>query len=192
MAAKPHSDVPEIRPASRRCFLQRAAGCAGLLVAPLGGAFAESYRNRSLSFVHTHTGESLLVNYCSDGVYDGACLAQLNHFLRDFRTGDAHDIDPQLLDILFNLQVMADRSAVFEVISGYRSPFTNASLRQHSHGVAEHSLHMEGRALDIRMSNYSTRKLRDYALSLQRGGVGFYAGSDFVHVDTGRVRFWQG
>jgi uncharacterized protein YcbK (DUF882 family) len=192
MAAKPHSRLPEIRLAARRCFLQRAASCAGLLVVPFGGAFAESYANRSLSFVHTHTGESLSVNYCSDGAYAGSCLAQLNHLLRDFRTGEAHTIDPQLLDILFNLQVMADRSAVFEIISGYRSPLTNASLRQHSHGVAEHSLHMEGRALDIRMSDYSTRKVRDYAMSLQHGGVGFYAGSDFVHVDTGRVRYWQG
>lgn len=192
MASRSEFDLPEIKLASRRGFLQRAAACAGLLVAPADGAFAEAYANRPLSFLHTHTGESLTVDYCSNGVYDRSCLTRLNHFLRDFRTGETHQIDPQLLDILFNLQVMADRDATFEVISGYRSPLTNASLRQHSNGVAEHSLHMEGRAIDIRMSGYSTHKLRDYAMSLQRGGVGFYAGSDFVHVDTGRVRFWQG
>lgn len=185
-------DSAAIRGATRRAFLRQAMACAGWLAMPWQRSFAAAYANRSLSFLHTHTGESLTVDYCSDGTYDGSCLAQLNHFLRDFRSGELHAIDPQLLDILFELQVRADRNAVFEVISGYRSPLTNAALRQHSHGVAEHSLHMEGRAIDIRISGYSTRKLRDDALSLQRGGVGFYAVSDFVHVDTGRVRAWQG
>jgi uncharacterized protein YcbK (DUF882 family) len=177
---------------SRRGLLLRAAGCAGLLLAPFGAAFARQSPARALSFVHTHTGETLSVGYCSDGVYQASCIAQVNEFLRDFRTGAVHVIDPHLLDILYSLQVMADRDVTYEVISGYRSPQTNAALHERSNGVAEHSLHMEGRAIDVRMTGLSTRKFRDHALSLQGGGVGFYARSDFVHLDTGRVRAWVG
>jgi uncharacterized protein YcbK (DUF882 family) len=186
------ADLPDSIASSRRSFLRRAVGCAGLLLAPLGAAYARPSGTRSLSFVHTHTGESLSVGYCSDGVYQPTCLAQVNRFLRDFRTGELHAIDPRLLDVLYHLQVLADRDVTYEVISGYRSPQTNAELRQISTGVAEHSLHMDGRAIDVRMSNFSTRRLHEYALSLQSGGVGYYAASDFVHLDTGRVRTWTG
>jgi uncharacterized protein YcbK (DUF882 family) len=152
--------------------------------------FARSTEQRTLSFVHTHTGEKLVTTYSQRGCYLPECLAQVNHFLRDFRTGETHPIDPGLLDTLFDLQAHTDRDAAFEVISGYRSPATNSRLRSKSDGVAAHSLHMEGRAIDIRLTGFPTRKLRDLALSLQRGGVGYYASSDFVHVDTGRIRFW--
>jgi len=174
---------------SRRTLLRYGLSAAGFAFLPR--AFAQA-NTRSLSFVHTHTGESLSVAYCCDGAYDPAALARINYLLRDFRNGELHRIDPSLLDILYNLQVMADRDAVFEVISGYRSPVTNASLRRHSHSVAEHSMHLEGRAIDIRVSGFATAKLRDLALSMQAGGVGYYKGSDFVHVDTGRVRTWVG
>lgn len=178
---------------SRRAFLQQLAGCACALAAPAAIARAmPADSSRSLSFLHTHTGESLVVNYCCDGAYRETSLAQVNHFLRDFRNGDMHPIDPNLLDTLYSLQLLADREARFEVISGYRSPATNAMMHEHSSGVATHSLHMEGRAIDIRISGFSTARLHDLALNLQRGGVGFYPGSDFVHVDTGRVRSWQG
>jgi uncharacterized protein YcbK (DUF882 family) len=177
---------------TRRGFLQRAAGCAGLVLAPLGAAYAQGSRARSVSFVHTHTGETLSVEYCCDGIYQAARLAQVNQLLRDFRTGDVHPIDPQLLDVLYNLQALVDRDVTYEVISGYRSPQTNAQLRKVSHEVAEHSLHMDGRAIDVRVAGFPTRRLRDLALSQQSGGVGFYAGSDFVHLDTGRVRTWTG
>jgi len=153
-------------------------------------ALALGAASRTLSFVHTHTGEKLVATYSQGGCYLPQCLEQLSHFLRDFRTGETHAIAPGLLDTLFDLQVQADRDDVFQVISGYRSPQTNAKLRGKSHGVAEHSMHMEGRAIDIRLTGYPTRKLRDLAMSLQRGGVGYYASSDFVHVDTGRVRYW--
>ena len=175
---------------SRRRFLQ-AAG-AGLVLAPLGAALARVAPTRSLSFVHTHTGERFSVGYCNDGVYQADCLTQLNHFLRDFRSGEIHAIDPRLLDILYDLQVRADREFTFEVISGYRSPQTNAALHQLSHEVAVHSLHMVGQAIDIRASGFSTRKLHDVALRQQTGGIGFYAASDFVHLDTGRIRTWVG
>jgi uncharacterized protein YcbK (DUF882 family) len=145
---------------------------------------------RSLSLVHTHTGETLSTVYFQNGNYLAPSLEHINHFLRDFRTNKEHSIDPGLLDILFDLQARAHRGGPFEVISGYRSPQTNAALRQQSTAVAEHSLHMEGRAIDVRLRGFPTAKLRDLAIALHRGGVGFYEVSDFVHVDTGRVRIW--
>jgi uncharacterized protein YcbK (DUF882 family) len=145
---------------------------------------------RLLRFVHTHTGETLTARYFAGGAYDEACLRDVNHLLRDFRTNETHVIDPPLLDVLFQLQVRADHDAAFEIISGYRSPATNAMLRRQSHGVAEHSQHLLGKAIDIRLAGYSTRNLAEHARSLGLGGVGFYPNLDFVHVDTGRVRFW--
>jgi uncharacterized protein YcbK (DUF882 family) len=143
-----------------------------------------------LRFVHTHTGETLTAAY-SDGVgYDAGCLAAVNHLMRDFRTGEMHAIDPALLDILYDLKVRADRDACYEIISGYRSPATNALLRSRSSGVAEHSQHLLGKAIDVRLAGFPTKALSEHARALARGGVGFYAHSDFVHVDTGRVRFW--
>ncbi len=173
----------------RRCFLKGAIAAATATLTA-STAFSRSSDLRTLKFVHTHTGEHLVATYAKDGCYVPDCLARLNYFLRDFRTGDSHLMDPKLLDVLFDVQVAADRDDEFQVISGYRSPQTNASLRDKSHGVAEHSLHMQGQAIDIRLTGYNTRKLRDLARALQRGGVGYYADSDFVHVDTGRVRYW--
>lgn len=143
-----------------------------------------------MSFVHTHTGETLSTTYFQGGNYLPPSLERVNHFLRDFRTNEVHSIDPALLDILFDLQGKAHHYGPFEVISAYRSPQTNAALRQRSGAVAEHSMHMEGRAIDIRLRGFPTLKLRDLAIALHRGGVGFYGASDFVHVDTGRVRIW--
>lgn len=178
------SDLP---PPTRRDFLKCAG--AALAVAPVA-AWARGWECRSLSFVHTHTGESLSCVYYQAGGYDPATLARVNRFLRDFRTGDVHPIDPGVLDILFAVRSRAGRDDPFHVISGYRSPTTNAYLRSRSSGVAKHSLHMEGRAIDVRLPGLPTRKLRDIGLTLQRGGVGYYPASDFVHLDTGRVRFW--
>ena len=160
---------------------------ASFAVAP---ALAAGPATRSLSFIHTHTGETLSAVYFQDGCYQPACLAQIDHLLRDFRTGDVHAIDPGVLDILFALQGSADRDAPFEVISGYRSPATNSMLHRRSEGVAVHSMHLEGRAIDVRLSGYSTQRLAAQARALGRGGVGYYASSDFVHVDTGRIRHW--
>ena len=145
---------------------------------------------RALSFSHTHTGEHLNLEYFSGGGYLSDALSTVNHFLRDFRTGDVHTIDPGLLDLLHDLRGMTGSSAPFQVISGYRSPKTNEALRQHSEGVAAGSLHMQGQAIDIRLADIPLTKLRRAALTVRRGGVGFYPASDFVHVDTGRVRTW--
>jgi len=146
--------------------------------------------SRLLRFVHTHTGETLTARYFDGGAYDEACLRDVNHLLRDFRTNETHVIDPPLLDVLYQLQLRANHDGVFEIISGYRSPATNAMLRRQSHGVAEHSQHLLGKAIDIRLAGFSTKNLAEHARSLALGGVGFYPNLDFVHVDTGRVRFW--
>ena len=180
--------LPTDPPSSTRRNLLKCAGAALVAAAPVA-SWARGSECRSLSFVHTHTGETLSCVYYQ-GAYEPATLARVNHFLRDFRTGEVHAIDPGVLDILFAVRSRADRDDPFHVISGFRSPATNAYLRSHSPGVAKHSLHMEGRAIDVRLPGLPTRKLRDIALSMQRGGVGYYPASDFVHMDTGRVRAW--
>lgn len=173
----------------RRAFLRSvAAASAALLPAAVAGA--RTIETRELSFVHTHTGETLSAVYYQGGSYRTSTLERVDTFLRDFRTGEAHPIDPRVLDILFDLRVRADRDEPYQVISGYRSPRTNAALRSRSSGVAEHSLHMQGRAIDVRLGGFSTRKLHDLARQMSRGGVGFYPLSDFVHLDSGPVRFW--
>jgi uncharacterized protein YcbK (DUF882 family) len=175
----------------RRRFLAGAGGVCGVLASLAAcPVLAASGSRRCVSFVHTHTGETLRAAYFQDDGYQARSLAQVDYLLRDFRTGDVHRIDPTLLDILFELQTMANRDAPFEVISGYRSPATNAMLHRSSDGVAQHSMHLEGRAIDVRLSGFATRRLAEYARTLGRGGVGFYARTDFVHVDTGRIRFW--
>jgi uncharacterized protein YcbK (DUF882 family) len=178
----------EFQPA-RRVFL-RVASAAAVSLIPLGAAWARTVERRTLSFVHTHTGERLSAVYFRGGQYQSGELERINRLLRDFRTGDVHPIDPEVLDILADLRVLADRDEPYEVISGYRSPKTNAALRSHSSGVAEHSLHIQGRAIDVRLPGVATRRLRELAAAMRRGGVGFYLRSDFVHLDNGRVRYW--
>jgi uncharacterized protein YcbK (DUF882 family) len=175
-------------PLLNRRTLLRAAAAVTLSTSPLARALASDAR--SLSFRHTHTGEALSLVYFRDGGYVPASLAQVDRFLRDFRTGEIHPIDPQLLDILASLHAGCDTAGAYEVVSGYRSPRTNAALRRRSSGVAEHSMHLEGRAIDVRLTGVATAALRERALDLNRGGVGYYAASDFVHLDTGRVRHW--
>jgi uncharacterized protein YcbK (DUF882 family) len=178
----------------RRDFLKRAALAApAILVAD--SAFASlasspAMASRALSFHHTHTGETLTAEYFSRGSYVPVALTAINHHLRDFRTGEEHLIDPALLDLLHRLTAATETTKPFEVISGYRSPKTNQILREKSAGVAASSLHMVGKAIDIRLADVPLAALRAAALGLKAGGVGFYPESDFVHVDTGRVRTW--
>jgi uncharacterized protein YcbK (DUF882 family) len=141
-------------------------------------------------FAHLHTGERLSVEYFSAGSYLPDALDAVNRLLRDFRTGDVHAIDPGLLDILFAVRRETGTTRYFEVISGYRSPATNAALRRKSEGVASGSLHMQGRAIDVRLGDVPLSTLRRTALRLGGGGVGYYPESNFVHLDTGRVRAW--
>lgn len=145
---------------------------------------------RHLRFLHLHTSEKLDIVYAENGIYMPDALAEVNHLLRDFRTGDVHRIDPKLLDILHSVQELTGGNGAFEVISGFRSPATNESLRHKSNGVAKKSLHLQGQAIDVRLSDAATRNLRKAAVALRRGGVGYYPDSDFVHLDTGKIRTW--
>jgi uncharacterized protein YcbK (DUF882 family) len=177
-------------PLKRRAFLVSAVS-AMAFVRP---AFAGVGCARRLAFDNLHTGERLSLEYWAKGAYIPDALSSINHLLRDFRTGDVHMIEPRLLDLLSMLQTKLDTSSPFAVISGYRSPTTNARLkagREHS-GVAAKSLHMVGMAIDIRVAGRSLDTLHRTALALQAGGVGYYPQSDFVHVDVGRRRAWRG
>ena len=176
---------------SRRAFLRGLAATipAAALISPWERLYA-TVDKRELSFYHTHTHEKISVVYQSNGQRLPNSLEQINHFLRDFRTNEAHEIDPVLLDFLHSISAVADYRGTFEVISGYRSPKTNAMLRRAGSGVAKKSLHMQGRAIDVRMTGVDTKKLRNIAVSMKLGGVGYYPKSNFIHLDTGRVRTW--
>ena len=175
-------------PDSRRRML-----VAGLALAPLGFArpsAAAAGEERVLDFRHTHTDERLTVAYFARGAYSPQSLGRIDRLLRDFRTGEIHAIDPRLLDTLHAL-CAACGGGTFEIISGYRSPKTNALLRKTgSGGVAQQSLHLEGRAIDVRLAGVPTARLRAVAIALGRRGVGYYPESDFLHLDTGRLRAW--
>lgn len=148
---------------------------------------------RILSFESLHTGERARnVTYWEKGQYLSDGLAEINHLLRDWRTDEVHTIDPSLLDLLYELHRSVGNEKSFQVISGYRSPKTNAMLAAKSNGVAKRSLHMQGKAIDIALPGTHVKALRKAALALQRGGVGYYPSSGFIHVDTGRVRQWGG
>lgn len=147
---------------------------------------------RILELRNTHTGESVNVAYRRGDQYDSAALAQLRNVMRDHRNGQAHDIDLGVYDQLWALAIAARRDARYDIISGYRSPESNAKMHAASRGVAKRSLHMEGRAIDVRLSGCPCASLRDLALAAARGGVGYYRSSDFVHIDTGRFRTWAG
>jgi uncharacterized protein YcbK (DUF882 family) len=174
----------------RRDLLVNAfTGLAGL--STLGRtAVVSAADSRPLAFYNLHTDEKLKVVYSEHGTTVPGALEEINHFLRDFRTGEQHPIDVQLLDALSAVYDLFERRGNFEVISGYRSPRTNAALRQVGSGVAKDSLHLYGRAIDVRLTSVATDKLRDAALALRQGGVGYYPKSNFVHIDTGAVRSW--
>ncbi|MDI1279061.1 DUF882 domain-containing protein [Methylobacter sp.] len=148
--------------------------------------------HKMLAFHNTHTGDQLNLTYFEQGRYIKDALHEINHLFRDYHDGTVHPIDPALLDQLYDLKHTLEVRKPFHIVSGYRSPATNADLRKHSDGVAKNSLHMEGRAIDIRIEGLDTRRIRNAALAMQRGGVGYYGRSDFVHLDTGSVRTWAG
>jgi uncharacterized protein YcbK (DUF882 family) len=186
---------------SRRGFLTTiASGIAMTLAAPAAMAAvaparvqaADSLpvRDRELSFYNTHTGEQLSATFWEDGDYLDDGVEEISWILRDHRADIASPIDPKLLDLLYRLQAKIDRQDEFHVISGYRCPATNAMLHKKSSGVAKRSYHMLGQAIDVRLPGFDTAKLHQAAKSLKGGGVGYYAKSDFVHIDVGPVRYW--
>ena len=190
MAVKPE-ETPKLL-LSRRSFLTTVAGVAASLAAPgaLASIATAPARDRELAFYNTHTGEKLSATFWSDGSYLDAGIEQISWLLRDHRADETSNMDPRLLDLLYTLQQKTGHAGEYHVISGYRSPATNAMLSKQSSGVAKRSYHMLGQAIDIRLPGFDTRELHRAARSLKAGGVGYYSRSDFVHVDTGRVRYW--
>jgi uncharacterized protein YcbK (DUF882 family) len=184
---------------SRRRWIQTVlAGGAGLSCARFAGAEDITVEGtkaveRSLELFNTHTSETLSLVYKSGDDYHTAALARFNHLLRDHRNGEIHEIDPRLLDQLHDLALAAHCAPQFEIISGFRSQESNDKMSaKPGSGVAKKSLHMQGRALDVRLKNCDCAKLRDLALAAKQGGVGYYERSDFVHIDTGTFRTWSG
>lgn len=175
---------PERRRFLRNCGIGLTFGS----LFPFEAVLAAS--RREITLFNTHTQEKLSMCYYRDGEFVAEACRRLNHLLRDHRTGDVHPIDPRLYDMVYAVQTHLGHRGKVEIISGYRSPGTNARLHNASSGVAKRSQHMLGKALDIRLSGMDTARVRDAAIALQAGGVGYYAQSDFVHLDTGRVRRW--
>lgn len=178
-------------PVSRRDFLKLGMLAAALPV-PAWASAGQSQAERRLQFLNLHTGEKADLVYWAQGDYLPESLAEINHVLRDHRTGEAAAIDPGLLDLLHRLNNALGARGAFEVISGYRSPTSNQNLADTTTGVAKRSLHMEGKAIDLRLPGIALADLRRAALGLQGGGVGHYPVSNFVHLDVGRFRAWVG
>jgi uncharacterized protein YcbK (DUF882 family) len=199
----------DITVASRRKFLRKLAygsvlalgGCGVETAAvrdvgrhgfiqQIQAPYPHSTGYKTLSFEHMHTGEKLELTYFEHGNYIKDALQEINYLLRDFRTDETHPIDTALLDQMFDLKQILGFNKPFHIISGYRSPSTNAQLLKHSHGVAEHSFHLQGRAIDISVEGISSRTIRNTALAMAQGGVGYYPRNNFVHLDSGRFRTW--
>lgn len=188
-AAEDHRLDSRSRGITRRAFARTLLGAGGLLLLSPQRLRALASA-RELAFVHLHTGEQLSLVYRDEAGYRADALARLDVLLRDFRTERVHPIDPALFDVLHALHAATGSREPYRVISGYRSPATNQALRAHGDGVAAGSLHLVGRAIDVRLPDVPTARLRDAGIAAARGGVGYYAASDFVHLDTGRVRRW--
>jgi uncharacterized protein YcbK (DUF882 family) len=178
---------------SRRRLLKAGGVLAGATAAALFGQPARSEEaSKRIALLNLHTEERINIEYFRAGSYVPDAMSAIELLLRDFRSGDRHPIDPKLMDYLVDVAHAAGVDSAFSVISGYRSPQTNAHLRDLSTGVAQHSLHMEGRAIDVRMAAVDCASLAAHAQDLQRGGVGYYRQSNFVHLDTGTFRTWKG
>jgi uncharacterized protein YcbK (DUF882 family) len=167
-----------------------SAGLVLLIVLALPVCTAADSGDRILSFYNTHTHERLTVNYKNGNRYKPEALKKISYILRDHRSGDIYPMDPKLMDFVYDLLTKVNNHGEVHIISGYRSPKTNAKLRQKSKGVAGGSMHMKGKALDFRLPGTDTAVLRDTARAMKRGGVGYYRKSDFIQIDTGRVRNW--
>ncbi|RJQ48270.1 MAG: DUF882 domain-containing protein [Gammaproteobacteria bacterium] len=178
---------------NRRGFLKFgvAAGVAGLLPAT---AWAKPNRAvesaREIAFYNTHTGEKLKLVYSMEGAYIPEALSEINYVLRDHYSDAVGEMDARVLDLLYELKLKLRTREPFHIISAYRSPETNARLAERSGGVAKRSLHMHGMAIDVRVPGRDLAQVRKAAMALQGGGVGYYRGPNFVHLDTGRVRYW--
>lgn len=176
------------------CWMAGVLVCLGMPLAASAQSSAvvdQQHQDHHLRLFHTHTGERIDIVYRRGDTYLPDAIARLDFFLRDFRTGDVRHFDPRLYDILEDLTTSVHRpGAEIDIVCGLRSPWTNEFLRAHTTGVAKNSLHIQAEAIDLRIPGVNTLKLREAALALHRGGVGYYPHSDFIHVDIGRVRQW--
>lgn len=177
---------------SRRGFLTRSTmAAAGALLLPSAKSFGSVLSTeRTLTFHNVNTNEEVSIRCCPDKEYDRETRLRFSSLLRDHHADEVREMDPGLIDILFAMSVFTDNSGPIKILSGYRSPETNSWLKSFNHGVAEHSMHIEGKAIDIRMDDVNTRTIRDAGLALAMGGVGYYPSSNFVHLDTGSIRSW--
>lgn len=177
---------------NRRIFLRSAAAITGSAIVP--AAFANHTQaaqvDKELHLYNIHTGEFVKTTFKQAGEYDQQGLSELDHLLRDHRSGESTLISRTLLDDIYTLQELFKPNQAIEIISGYRSPKTNQKLREMGHGVAKRSLHMQGKAIDIRIPGINLGQVRKAALALKSGGVGYYPKSGFIHIDVGRVRQW--
>jgi len=176
---------------ARRRFLQMSLATLALSVAsPAFAAMPRIKGVRELSFHNLHTGERLHTRYWENGKYSRSAWEKINHILRDHYSGDVHVIDIRLLDLLYDLQKHLHNHDTIEVVSGYRSPATNLMLANLNDGVAQHSYHTKGMAIDLRLPGTPLPRIHSTALGMHRGGVGYYPDSQFVHIDVGPVRRW--
>jgi uncharacterized protein YcbK (DUF882 family) len=189
---KPERALPPRTMSRRRCL--KLVGLAlGTTLSPglaLARPRAPEKFEKLLAFENLHTGESLKTIYWAAGAYVPEALEDINYLLRDYRANEIKPIDPQLLDLLYALRARLETRRSIQVVSGYRTPATNAALRRHSSGVAKNSLHIRGKAVDLRLPGQRLSTLRRAAVSLKGGGVGYYPHSHFIHMDTGRIRYW--
>ena len=177
----------------RRDLLRFGAGLGfAAIAAPAWAQSLDVWEPRRAILDNLHTGEAFNEVYYANGSYLPDALAEATRVMRDWRTGDEHFIDPTLFDALSSLRARLETPAPYQIISGYRSPRNNAMLRGRSHGVAEGSQHLLGKAIDVRLPGVELSRLKNAALDVSAGGVGYYPVSNFVHVDTGRVRQWSG
>jgi uncharacterized protein YcbK (DUF882 family) len=179
--------------ADRRGFLKHGllfSAALGFWSPTLALADEPVRKGRSMHFTNMHTQESFKGEYWYDGEYIPGAFSEIKTVLRDYRTGDRFPIDPRLMDVLYVVQRRLDNFSPFNVFSGYRSPRTNAMLRETTDGVARGSLHMQGQAIDVNLPGTRLPTLQKAGIRLRSGGVGYYPSSDFVHLDTGRVRNW--
>ena len=186
--------MPDQESGHRRCdrrgVLRWSLAAGASLLASRASIAAARTECRQLEFYSLHTGESVSAVFWEQGRYLPDALAEIDYVLRDFRTGAVHPIDPGLLDLVHRVRLAMACEQPVHVISGYRSPETNAMLARRSNGVAKNSYHVKGMAIDLRLPDRNLKDLRSAALALAGGGVGYYARSDFVHMDTGPVRTW--
>jgi uncharacterized protein YcbK (DUF882 family) len=186
-------ESPE-QPARRRALIAGVATLAGVAAATPGWArrLAQPAGGREIALLNLHTGERLRAEYWRNGRYVPDAMRAISVVLRDHCNNKIHPIEPRLLDVVHLLHGQLRSRTAFDVICGYRSPETNAMMHEASAGVAAHSLHMEGRAIDIRLPGVALGALKREAMRLALGGVGYYPSDDFVHIDSGDIRHWRG